>query len=167
MSSRVMHSYPIDSEALYNMLINKEYIAQKYEAIGAKNILFLEHGEKDNQFIVKTERIVSANIPSFAKKFLNPSSTIIQTEIWHLSNDPVKKSDVEVVGKGLPFAISMKGNNTIQPENEGCQNIFEFDIHVGIPLVGGKIASFLKEEGLKSGEQEYQFNLNYIKSRCV
>jgi hypothetical protein len=156
----VRYPYTFDSETVFSVFTRKDFIEQKYASVGAENLNFIEYGEKEGTFIIHTTRDISANIPGFAKKFLNPTTTIIQKEVWTLTDDPTKKGVVEVQAKGLP--MQMKGDIILQPTNDGSENVLTYEIKVSIPLVGGKLASFLDGEGRKTGDKEYEFAVQFL-----
>jgi len=156
----VTYPYSFDSETVFGVFIQKDFIEQKYASVGAVNLTFIEYGEKDGTFIIHTKRDIHAEIPGFAKKFLNPTTTIIQKEVWTLTNEPIKKGVVEVQAKGLP--MQMAGDIILQPTNNGSENILSYEIKVNIPFVGGKLASFLDVEGRKTGDKEYEFAVDFL-----
>jgi cytochrome c biogenesis protein ResB len=159
-TTTVRYPYSFDVETVFGVFTRKDFIEQKYASVGATNLKFLEYGEKDGTFIIHTERDINAEIPGFAKRFLNPTTTIVQKEVWTLSEEPVKKGVVDVKAKGLP--MQMAGNIVLQPTNEGSENILTYEIKVNIPLVGGKLASFLDVEGQKTGNKEYEFAVEFL-----
>jgi hypothetical protein len=159
-TTTVTYPYSFDSEKVFGVFTRKDFIEQKYASVGAVNLEFIEYGEKDGTFIIHTKRDIIADIPGFAKKFLSPTTTIIQKEVWTLTDDPTKKGVVEVQAKGLP--MQMKGNILLQPTNNGSENVLIYEIKVNIPLVGGKLASFLDGEGRKTGDKEYEFALDFL-----
>jgi hypothetical protein len=156
----VKYPYTFDSEAVFGVFTRKDFIEPKYAYVGATNFEFIEYGEKDGTFIIHTTRDISAEIPGFAKKFISPTTTIIQKEVWTLSDEPTKKGVVEVKAKGLP--MQMAGDIILQPTNEGSENILTYEIKVNIPLIGGKLASFLDAEGRKTADKEYEFAVNFL-----
>jgi len=164
MSTTVSYPYDtFDTEKVFSVFTQKTFIEKKYESVGATHLEFIEYGEKDGKFIIHTKRNITAEIPGFAKKFIRPTTTIVQTEIWKLSDEPVKKGTVVVNAQGLP--MKMVGDIILQPTDQGSENILVYEITVGIPLVGGKIANFLDTEGAKTAHKEYEFAINYLKNQ--
>jgi len=156
----IKYPYSYDSDTVFGVFTRKDFIEQKYASVGATNLKFIEFGQKDGVFMIHTSRDISAEIPGFAKKFIRPTTTIIQKEIWNLSDDPIKKGVVDVQAKGLP--MQMSGDLILQSTNEGSENILTYEIIVSIPFVGGKLASFLDGEGRKTGEKEYEFAVDFL-----
>jgi len=156
----VRYPYSFNSETVFAVFTRKDFIEQKYASVGATNLQFIDYGEKEGTFVIHTTRDISADLPGFAKKFLNPTTTIVQKEVWTLTDDPTKKGVVEVQAKGLP--MQMTGDIILKPTNDGSENILNYEIKVNIPLVGGKLASFLDGEGRKTGDQEYEFAVKFL-----
>jgi len=159
-TTKVTYPYTFDSETVFGVFTRKDFIEQKYASVGAMNLEFIEYGEKDGTFIIHTKRDITAEIPGFAKKFLKPTTTIIQKEVWTLTDEPTKKGTVDVQAKGLP--MQMKGDIMLQPTNDGSENILNYEITVNIPFIGGKLASFLDAEGRKTAEKEYEFAVGFL-----
>jgi hypothetical protein len=162
MPTKVSYPYDsFDSETVFSVFTQKSFIEKKYESVGATHLEFIDFGEKNGEYIIHTKRNITAEIPGFAKKFIKPTSTIIQTEIWQLSNDSIKKGTVVVEAKGLP--MKMTGDIVLQPTDNGSENILVYEIKVNIPFVGSQIARFLDAEGRKTADKEYEFAINYLK----
>ncbi|MBF0452055.1 MAG: DUF2505 domain-containing protein [Candidatus Magnetomorum sp.] len=161
MGTIVKHKYPYTSDAVYNMLLNRDYVEKKYPEIGFTDVKIVYFDKKDDTFVIQTRRDIVADIPGFAKKFIQPKSTLIQTDTWVISDDPRKTGTVQLETEGLP--VRMNGRMQLQPTDDGCLNVFDYEIKVNIPLIGGRLARFLEEQGMKSGEDEYVYNLAYLK----
>jgi len=157
----VKYPYLFDTETIFKIFTKKNFIEEKYKAVGAKNIEFIEYGEKEGKFIIHTQRDILIEVPNFAKKFIQPTPTIIQTEIWNITDEDVKKGTAHVKVKGLSLA-EMSGEIILQPTDNGSENVFTYGITVHIPFIGTKLSNFLDAEGKKAAQKEYEFAVQYV-----
>ncbi|MBF0452745.1 MAG: DUF2505 domain-containing protein [Candidatus Magnetomorum sp.] len=158
-------TYPYDSfdtKTVFNIFTQKTFIEKKYASVGVTHLEFIDYGEKDGTFIIHTKRVVAAEVPGFAKKFIQPTTTVIQTELWTLTDEAIKKGTVRVEARGLP--MKMSGDIILQPMDHGCENVLTYDITVNIPLIGGKLAKYLDEEGRKTANREYDFAIQFLRN---
>ena len=161
MSTTVKYPYLFDTETIFQVFTKKDFIEKKYASVGAKNLEFIEYGEKEGSFIIHTKRDLLLEVPGFAQKFIQPTTTIIQTEIWTLTDDKIKKGTAHVKPQGLSM-IEMSGEIILQPTDEGSENIFTYEITINIPFIGTKLANFFDGEGRKTAQKEYEFAVQYI-----
>ena len=61
-------AYAKDTETVFKVLTDTDYLIQKFEYTGAKNISIPECGEKNNTFVITRKLDIPANPPGFAKK---------------------------------------------------------------------------------------------------
>jgi hypothetical protein len=81
--------------------------------------------------------------PPAARKVVGDSVRIVQREVWGPPDaDPVTAEfGMEIPGK----PGQLKGRITLVATANGCEERFEGDVKVGIPLVGGKLEKFIAD----------------------
>jgi len=155
-------AYATDTDTMFGVLTDESYLKQKFEATGAKNIKIPECGERGGKFIISRHMEIPANPPGFAKKFIKAMNTVSATDTWE-SYDKEKKTGVFTCDiKGIP--VSLTGNIILNPTKKGCEYVVEFEVHVKIPLIGGKIAKLVEEDTRSNQEKDYQFTKKYLES---
>ncbi|MBF0227923.1 MAG: DUF2505 domain-containing protein [Desulfobacterales bacterium] len=160
MKFTAIHTYQGDTEKIFRMLTDQNSHINKYEKAGCKNIIITERSEKDGKIIIRSTRDAPSTAPGFAKKILGAYNTMIQEDIWEISDKPVKKGSFSCKVKGAPVTIS--GDFELRPKSVGCEIEMKMDLKVNVPLIGGKIEPFLKgdtQAALNSDEaffQEYE-----------
>ncbi len=162
MKFTISNTYPATTEDIFKAMLDKAYIEKKFTAMGGKNTVFLEFGEKNGQFIVKTQREVPSNPPGFAKKLIKPWNTIVQTDTWKMTDDASKKGLFEIVAQGTPITIG--GTIWLKPTDDGCERVIETNIKCRIPLIGGKIEKFVEGDCRSNIDADHSFSLDYLKS---
>lgn len=141
-------SYPQDAETVYKFLADPETARRRSVDFGEEDIKVTTQGAT-----VINVRKVASEVPSFAKKFLNPKNVVTDTKAWNAAS---KTAALTVDIAGAP--LKMSGNIKIVPAGSGCDYIIDFTMKCSIPLVGGQIekhATGVSEEGMR---REYEWN---------
>ena len=160
MKFREQLTYPVSPEELFEILWNESPLRQKFEELGHQDFRVLERQDGPQELRLRATRQVPTDVPGFARKFLAPMNTVVQTDCWSLPEDGVRHGTWEVEVQGAP--IRMHGTTTIEPDGEGCRQMVEGKIEVKIPIIGGKIAQFVASDAVKSIGAEQQANLKLL-----
>src|SRR5215470_14616796 len=150
------HVYGVPVEAVIAMLQEKSATVDKYAGMGHRDVQILEFEADDDNLKIVSSRVVDVDLPSFAKKVLKPTNTMVQTDEWHRNGDRWSGSfHVEV--KGAPVKLS--GKMALAPDGDGARHDVTIDMQVKVPLVGGKIADWAgKNDVRKTLDAEFAFN---------
>lgn len=146
--STMKFAYPQDAETVFKFLADPETARRRSVAFGEEDIKVTTQGAT-----VINVRKVEAEVPGFAKKFLNPKNVVTDTKAW---NAATKSAALTVDIAGAP--LKMSGNIRIVPAGSGSEYIVDFTMTCKIPLVGGQIekhATGVTEEGMR---REYEWN---------
>lgn len=151
--------YDADMDAMWAMLSTQEYWQAKYEALGAKNVVFTTFDVSDDQITLVNERDVPADLPSFAKKIIGDTNHTTQKEVWTRSGDSASATE-EIHVKNLPGGTT--GTMKITTSGSGTVWNTDFDIKIGIPVVGGKLEGLMKDELGSNFTEEKTFNDGWL-----
>lgn len=162
MKFTITHSYPKDSETVFNVLTDESYLMKKFETTGAKNIEIPVCAQKNGDFVITRKMDIPANPPGFAKKFIKAMNTVNATDTWHSFDGETKTGVFELGVKGVPASLS--GTITLNPTKQGCDYVIEFEVKVNIPLIGGKIAKLIEDDTRANQALDYAFTKEYLKS---
>jgi len=154
------HPFSKDVTTVFGMFTDPNYLTEKFTALGATNLELVEHGEKDGKFIIICKRDIPTNPPGFAKKILKSTNTIVETDIWDLSDPDVKRGTYTVDIKGTPITVT--GTMTLSPTDTGSVNVVETEAKVSIPLIGGKIAAFIEDDTRNTLDNDYEYTKKYL-----
>jgi len=112
----------------------------RYESMGHRDVKVVEQTADDDSLQIVSSRVVDVDLPSFAKKVLKPTNTMVQTDEWSGDGDSWKGS-FSFTLNGAPVKI----NGTMQLDAEGDKSTHAVTINmdVKVPLVGGKIADWI------------------------
>jgi hypothetical protein len=122
------------------MYSDRAFFERKYKDAGYWDIKVLEHEKKGDRFRIKCQYTMksSAPVPSFARKFLPETATVVQEDAWDCK---AKKGRLSIEMKGLPAKITC--DMTLADAGSGSANSFRWDVSVKIPLIGGKVEELI------------------------
>src|SRR5262245_58130869 len=141
-------SYKQDPETLYKFLSDPATARARSEAFGERDIQVTEVGG-----VVTNKRMVEAEVPSFAKKFLTPMNLVTEVKRW---NAATKTAELTVDIQGAP--VKLTGTIRITPSGTGSEYTTDFTATCKIPLIGGQLEKHINgvtEQGMR---REYEWN---------
>jgi hypothetical protein len=150
--------YGASVEAVLAHLTDPEVLAAKYASMGHEHLEVVEHAvAPDGAVRLRTRRQVPVDVPAFARKFLSPKSTVEQLDDWEApSADGSRRGRWTVTSKGVP--VEMGGTMTLRPAGDGCDEEVRGTVRCTVPLVGGKLASFVGGEAQRSMERDLAYH---------
>lgn len=154
-------AYDADMDAMWAMISSQEYWSRKYESMGATNIHFDRFDAGDSSLTVTSQRDVPADLPGFAKKIIGETNRVTQTERWSRAGDSAH-CDITIAVKNLPGGTT--GTMDMTTRGGGVVWDSDFDIKVGVPLVGGKLEGVMHDETASNFAQEKTFNDSWLAS---
>jgi len=155
MKFSVEHTYDHPADAVFAVLTDFDAVAAKYEAIGQHDVELIRRDEGDDGSVtLVTRRVVPLEVPSFAKKVLSPSQTVVQTDEWDAPDAAgVRTGTFRVESKGTPAHVS--GTLRLSPDGpDACRNESHVQVDVKVPLVGGRIADFVGKDARTAVDHE-------------
>jgi hypothetical protein len=162
-SKKFTNTDPYDAtvDQMWAMITNQDYVKAKYESMGASNIVFTTFDVSDDSFTMVTERDVPADLPGFAKKIIGETNHVTQTEKWTRTGDSASATE-EILVKNVPGGTT--GTMQLSPSGTGSSWAADFQIKIGIPMVGGKLEGVMLEETGKNFKMEKAFNDTWLAS---
>ncbi len=166
MEFSVTHTYPRSAAAIFAMLVDFDRVREKYEALGQGDVELISRDEDDDgRITLVTTRIVPLELPGFAKRVLSPRQTVTQTDTWSaLDSDGVRLGTFAVVAKGTPMQVH--GTMRLAPGGaRRCTNATDVTVECKMPLIGGKIASFVAGDTRRAVDHEQTWLLDHLAAR--
>ncbi len=132
---------PIDK--VWGMFTDQASHVAKFTSMGHAKIEVQEHRVTDDSFFLQVSREVTVDLPSFAKRVLQPTNTVVSTDDWKANDDGSYTGTFSANAKGVP--VNLTGKTRIEPTADG-DTLYKIiiDLQVNIPLIGGKITQFFK-----------------------
>ena len=137
-------SFDADPFAVFAMLRDSEYVQAKCEATGSLETTVEIHEESDDSTTIVSTRVLPADVPSVARKFVGETITATETQEWSpAATDGSRTASVRVDFSG-PLAFS--GTLLLIPSGEESQVVTEGVFTASVPFVGGTIESVASEQ---------------------
>jgi hypothetical protein len=161
----VANEYPADPATVFTMFGDAAFLEERSEALGHTDVVVAQCGPVDGEFCIRIRRKVLVNVPKFARKVLSPRTSIEQTDTWDLAADPDggRRGHWEVSVTGAP--ITMQGSISLSPVAGGTVHHIIGDLHVAVPVIGGRLEKYLLQDTLASIQGEYDQSLAYLAER--
>src|SRR4051812_9083598 len=102
MEIRAAHHFDQDIEAVWAMFLDPAAHVAKYEHMGHRNVEVLSSEGDDHGLSIEIVRQVDIEVPSLAKKFINPSNTVTSTDRWEQAKGGSRTGRSTVDIKGVP-----------------------------------------------------------------
>jgi hypothetical protein len=142
---------PIDS--VWTMFCDPESHRTKFADMGHRDIEVLESEGSADGFHIKVKRVVTVDLPGFAKRVLKPTNTVTTTDDWTREADGSCVGTQLVDTEGAPVKI----NASTRLEADGDATVYSVKVNldVKVPLIGGKLADWAKGSVKEQLDQEF------------
>lgn len=87
---------------------------------------------------IRIRRVMPANVPEMARRFVGDNLEIVQTEEWGAASaDGSRTARLHMEMPGKPGRVT--GTITLGPHGQGSREVIDAVVKVSVPLVGGKL----------------------------
>ena len=126
------------------MLSDREYVQAKCEATGSLKTTVEVREESDGAATIVSTRVLPADVPSVARKFVGETITATETQEWSPpAADGSRTAKVRVDFSG-PLAFA--GTLHLAPSGTGSEVVTEGAFTASVPFVGGTIESVAADQ---------------------
>ena len=153
--------YDATPEAVFAAFTDEKFVRAKYEALRYPEFDVVECTATDSGAVIKTRRLVPANVPGFAKKLFGDTTEMVQTDTWGAADATGKRTGtwtIDVPGK----PVNVKGTITLSPDGDGAVVVIDGEMKANVPLIGGKLENFAGQEAEKTLVDEYEFTKDWL-----
>jgi hypothetical protein len=158
------HTYAAPLEEVFAALTNPDAVVEKYTALGHRDITLIEHKVTDGAVSVRSRRGIPMQVPGFAKRLLSPVNTVEQLDEWTApAADGTRTGTWRADGKGVPVKVG--GTLRLAPTKAGTVMEIHAEVNCSLPLIGGKIASFVGAEAERSIHAEEAFTDGFLATK--
>jgi len=162
MRMQVTHHFDADVETVYALMSDPDFCMRKYADAGATDIQ-VDSDQRDDGPKLVSRRKLTVDLPGFAKKVMQPTNTVVQTDQWSTGGDGTRTCAYSVEVQGVPSRID--GTVTLAPDGSGTKQDVQAEVKVSIPLLGGRLEKFAVDNGVKALEHEAAFTAKELASR--
>lgn len=153
--------FPKDSDTVIKMFTDKDYFLEKYQMVGATNIELLDHELDGDRFTVEIKRDVPADVPvpSFAKKFMASTMTVVQRDTWDIQS---KTGQLHIDLRGVPVQVTCEMD--LVDDGTGCTLILNFDARANVPLIGKKVERLILDDIISKLDADTEAGIRLLES---
>jgi carbon monoxide dehydrogenase subunit G len=138
------HSYPAPPAAVFAMVTDPEYVKQRVEATGGRNVEVMVSGPADEPTVV-SRWTLPADVPAFAKHFVGDTINVRQTDTWTSADlDGSRHGAASMDFGGAPMRMS--GRLELQADGGGTREVFAIKIRSSVPFVGSRLESLVHDQ---------------------
>ena len=138
---RVSHVFDADVATVFALMSDPGFLERKYDALGARDIRVESVDDRDGAPRIVTRRTVTVDLPGFAKKVMQPTNALVQTDDWAPeAADGSRVCTYLVELQGVPSRI--QGTVTLRGEHGRTRQDVEARVTVSVPLLGGRLERF-------------------------
>ena len=117
MTVETSHELDVGFEQMYAKLTDQDFLQQKYDGVGSRNVRITECGQDEDVFRIEWSREVPADPPAFAKKFFGEWNHLEEIMEWSLEGDTAH-ADYECKIRGVPGTL--RGEFDLRSDGDGC-----------------------------------------------
>jgi len=148
MKLRATNRYDASVDRVFALLTDPDQLAAMNAAVGASDCQLVSQDDRGGAPWLVTSRKVTVDLPGFARKVMQPTNTVVQTDDWAAPEaDGSRTCRYQVEVKGVPSRID--GTMTLRAGGDGCRQDIDAEVKVSIPLLGGRLEKFAVESGEK------------------
>lgn len=149
--------YPAGVELVYAAFADEQYWLARLADSGADTVTLdsITVGTDGGVDVVTTQGIHRDKLPALAAQFHPGHLNVMRHETWRTVRDG--RVCAEVTGKIVGAPAKLSGDAVLEPAGGGCELRLTATVQVDIPLVGGKIESFIGAQlaSLMAAEQRF------------
>lgn len=143
-----------DAAAVFALLSNESYIIDKSERMAGSNVQALVTESGDGT-VIENKRSLPADVPGFVKKFVGSTVDVTEIHEWGpAAADGSREGTWSVSFSGTP--VTAGGSQSMRPSASGTVVELDGEIKASIPLLGGKIEEFARDQMVEAVHTEAQ-----------
>ena len=131
-------TYDADPTAVYAMYADPEFVREKNERTGGRNVAVEVDARGEGCVIVASRELPADQLPSIAKKFVGDTIATTQTDTWQAPNSGNDRDGTMSVDfHSLPMSVS--GTFRLEATKNGTVCKIEAEVKASVPFVSGKL----------------------------
>jgi len=140
----VTQAFPADPTTVLAMLADPDYIVLRGERTGATSVSASVEPAADGGLEITVERVLPADVPSYAKSMIGDAITV--TETYHWNAPAADGSTTGTMDARFSAPITCSATMTLRPDGDGTAVVTTGEFKASIPFVGGKIEDLARKQ---------------------
>lgn len=160
------HVYAAPVEQVFAVMTSPEVMVAKFRALGHLDVKIVEHVERAGIISIRSRRAVPMDVPGFAKRFFDSPTLVDQHDEWDPPLPDGSRWGIwQVAARGVP--VTTGGRLRLGPTADGRGTVVEItgEVTCPMPIVGGRIATFVGEDFERTAQSEAAFLDGYLRER--
>jgi hypothetical protein len=160
----VSTSYDGSVEQVHRAFGDRQYWLARLADSGADEVTLdsMTVGPDGGIDVITTQTLWASRLPGLVAQFHHGDLSFVREETWTPVRDGQTSATVRGTIPGAPATLS--GTATLTPTDAGSQLDFAATVEVRIPLVGGKVESFIGSQLVELLIAEQRFTTDWISS---
>ncbi len=160
------HTYAAPPEAVFAVMTSPEVLVAKYQALGHLDVKIVEHSARAGITVVRSRRGVRLVVPTFAKRFFEPVTLVDQLDEWDPPQADGSRAGIwQVIARGVP--VTTGGQLSLTPVTGGTLAEVSGEVTCPMPIVGGRIATFLAADVERAMHEGAAFLDGYLRDSAA
>jgi hypothetical protein len=135
---------PASVQDVFELRTSDRWVALKAERLNDGSTMVKRTERPDGGVDISVSRQLPSGVPGFLEKFLPKDQRAIQNESWGPPDGAGRCTGTWSVDiPGAPAKLG--GTSYVEPSGDGCVQVIEGTVKVGVPIIGGKAESFIAE----------------------
>ena len=153
--------YQAAPDAVFAFLTDPGQLIARFEAAGDRDVEVVRCAPDGDEFVVEVRREVTIDLPGFARKVLGETNTTVQRERWSApAEDGTRQAGYEIEAVGTP--VRTRGTFRLAPDGTGTTHTVDGTMDVKVPLIGGRLGSFLDGTARDRVRADFAFNAEHL-----
>ncbi|MBS9532878.1 DUF2505 domain-containing protein [Mycobacterium sp. M1] len=152
--------YPATVDQVYAAFADERYWRARLADSGADTATLDSMTVNGGIAVTTTQGIHRDKLPALAAQFHPGDLQVSRSEHWHAVS--AGRASAEFTGKIVGAPAKVSGDAVLEPAGTGCELRLRATVHVDIPLLGGKIESFIGGQLTELMTAEQRFTAGWL-----
>lgn len=160
----IAHDFPASLDRLWEALGQRDYVDQKYSALGSTSLRIEQFDSSPRRIEVRLERtlgIEASGLPAWARWLSGRPQRLVHHTCWTRAG--AREVDVELRVFTPDHAVDADATGTVIELDSGRTRMrLNVTVKCSVPAVGGQIAKVFADQMKHALEQDHAFTVRYL-----
>jgi hypothetical protein len=153
-------TYDFPPAAVREMISDPDFIAERATRTGSTSVDIEVAEEPNGSTTVIVERVMPANVPSYAKSFVGETLTITERQEWAVPAADGTGTAVATAEFSAPLTFTGSMSITADGSTTTVRTFGEYK--ASVPFVGGKVEEMAKDQTIRYLTKEQEIGRSWL-----
>ena len=153
-------TYDFPPAAVREMISDPDFIAERATRTGSTSVDIEVAEEPNGSTTVIVERVMPANVPSYAKSFVGETLTITERQEWAVPAADGTGTAVATAEFSAPLTVTGSMSITADGDTTTVRTFGEYK--ASVPFVGGKVEEMAKDQTIRYLTKEQEIGRSWL-----